>query len=108
MPNFECKRCNFEKFYEPMKSPNACPQCGSKWYRLRYIKEAPKKTKFVNIAFDENPRWSWSMGVNIQDIPEMTKKYPDRVYHPKTGQLLVRNRPHKKQLIREHNMEELS
>lgn len=61
---------------------------------------------FVNIGFAENKRWSWSMGTHVKDIPKMMKKYPDRVYNPKTGQLLVKNRTHKKKLMKENNCEE--
>jgi hypothetical protein len=48
------------------------------------------------------------MGVNRTDIPAMKKKYPDRTYHPETGQLLVESRPHKKRLMKEHDMYEMS
>jgi hypothetical protein len=61
---------------------------------------------FVNIGFQENPRWSWAMAVNVEDIPKMQKQYPDRVYNLNTGQLLVKNRTEKKRLMKEHNMEE--
>lgn len=108
MVAFEClnKRCNYEEYYKDSDAPHICPDCDGKWYRLRFVKEPKKKRPFVNIAYPDNERWSWSMGVNVQDIPEMTRRYPDREYHPKTGQLRVKNRPHKKQLMKEHKMEE--
>jgi len=108
MINFECrnKTCYFEELYEYGKAPHSCPKCGGRWFTLRFLKGPKKKKKFVNIAYSDNERWSWSMGVNRQDISEMNRKYPDRTYHPKTGQLLVKNRPHKKKLMKEHNLEE--
>jgi len=112
MIGFQCKSksCWFYEDYECGEFPHFCPECGSKTYRLIFHKEPKKKTKFVNIDGTSrgNPRWSWSMGVNRQDIPAMTKKYPDRKYHPVTGQLLVESRQHKKRLMKEHGMEELS
>ena len=38
----------------------------------------------------------------------MKEKYPDRNYRSDTGQLEVRNRPHKKRLMVEHDMYEMS
>lgn len=60
----------------------------------------------VDGTMRENHRWSWAMGVHVKDIPKMMKKHPDRVYNPKTGQLLVKNREHKKKLMKEHDMVE--
>ncbi len=65
-----------------------------------------RNSGFTNIGFKDNPRWSWAMGANVKDIPKLMKKYPDRTYNPKTGQLLVKNRTEKKKLMREHGMEE--
>jgi len=110
MIKFICrnKACNFDDYYEDELTPLVCPGCGGKWYCLRFCKERKEKTPFVCVGYKDNPRWSWSMGVNPADVPAMMKKYPDREYHPKTGQLRVKNRPHKKRLMREHEMYELS
>jgi len=110
MLEFQCKNkvCWFSDVYEDKLTPRVCPKCGGRNYRLGFIKKQKEKKEFVNIGYKDNPRWSWSMGVNIQDIPAMMKKYPDRTYNPKTGQLLVKNRPNKKRLMREHGLEELS
>lgn len=105
---FTCKMCKFVEEYPNEDSPMKCPKCGHGFYRLRFIKENKAKGRFVNIGYKDNPRWSWSMGVNPQDIPAMMEKYPDREYNPVTGQLKVKNRPHKRQLMREHDMYEQS
>jgi hypothetical protein len=111
MIHYKClnKQCNFEEYYDKAgNSPNNCPECGRGSCRLTFCKERKEKKPFVGIGYKDNPRWSWSMGVNVQDIPTMMKKYPDRQYHPKTGQLLVKSRPHKKRLMKQHGMYEMS
>jgi hypothetical protein len=105
---FTCKLCNFTKEYEEFKSPMKCPECGHGFYRLTCLKKSRETENFVSIGYQDSPRWSWSMGVNPQDIPAMMQRYPNRQYHPKTGQLLVKNRPHKRKLMKEHRMHELS
>ena len=106
---FTCKLCNFTKEYPEFKAPHKCPECGHGFYRLTLLKE-PRETRgeFVSLGYKDNPRWSWSMGVNISDIPAMMQRYPDREYHPKTGQLKVKSRPHKKKLMKQHEMYELN
>lgn len=79
-----------------------CENCGGK---MTSVFE-PENKQAVSVGFKDNPRWSWSMGVNVEDIPKMNKLYPDRVYNPKTGQLLVKNRTEKKKLMKEHSLEE--
>jgi hypothetical protein len=105
---FVCKMCDFNGIYDFNDTPIHCPKCNLGFYSLRPYKESTVKEKFVNIGYKDSPRWSWSLGVNVQDIPAMMKKYPDREYHPVTGQLKVKNRPHKKRLMKEHNMYEMS
>lgn len=109
---FQCKdvRCWFAQDFLDEDVPRICPVCNNKNYRLIYRKEPKKKSQLINIDGTSrgNPRLSWSMGVNRADIPAMMKKFPDRTYHPVTGQLLVESRQHKKRLMREHGFEELS
>ena len=106
---FTCKLCNFVKEYTEFEAPLKCPECGHGFYRLTVL-EKPRETigEFVSLGYKDNPRWSWSMGVNPSDIPAMMKQYPNREYHPKTGQLKVKNRPHKLKLMKEHDMYEQS
>jgi len=105
---FVCKLCNFNGVYNEFEAPLRCPECGHGFYSLRPYKESNLDKQFVNIGYKDNLRWSWSLGVHVDKIPEMQRKYPDRVYHPKTGQLLIKNRPMKKKYMREHGVEELS
>lgn len=102
MELFTCKMCRFEGKYED--APAKCPECGLTFYRITFLKESGAKSKSRWGA--NHPRWSWAMGVNISEIPKMTKQYPDRKYNPVTGQLLVENRTHKKKLMRENGMYE--
>lgn len=83
-----------------------CPECSGEAGRS-FCDELRYKSR-VDATMIENERWSWSMGVHVNDIPEMNRKYPDREYHPRTGQLLIKHRQHKKQLMRENDYEEYS
>lgn len=98
------KRCNLEGYFKDGQAPMACPSCKGKSCTLRFVKKRGEKISSRWCA--HHPRWSWSMGINRAEIPAMMKKYPDRIYHPKTGQLLVKDRPHKKQLMEQHGMYE--
>lgn len=80
---------------EDWKAPIGFCECGGE------IKSGEPK-KRVTITFQDSPRYSWAMGVNRQDIPKAMREHPDRTYHPKTGQLLVKNRTEKKKLMSEH------
>lgn len=103
MELFTCKMCKFEEEYED--APAKCPECGLTFYRITFLKEPGAKSKSRWGA--NHPRWSWSLGINRQDIPTMKKKHPDRTYHSITGQLLIENRKHKKQMMKEHGAYEL-
>lgn len=54
----------------------------------------------------ENERWSWSMGIHVEQIPEMVKKFPGSEYHPLTGQLKIKNRNHKLNEMKRRGFEE--
>lgn len=43
----------------------------------------------------ENPRWSASMGVEPNQIPDAMRLFPGSEYHPVSGDLLIKNRKHK-------------
>jgi len=101
--SYRCENCGME-FDEhcSMKDRNKikkCPSCNHGASR-NLVAEMTN----VDSQHKENHRWSWAMGVNVDQIPEMKKRYPDRTYHERTGQLLVKSRQHKKQLLREHGM----
>jgi len=106
---YTCTSCGYYKEFKlKEKTPTPCPECGSKSCRIVFRDGTKIKSRQCNIDSQmvENPRWSWSMGINVDKIPEMKKRFPDREYHPKTGQLLVKSRHHKKKLMKEHGMVE--
>lgn len=102
--------CGFKKDFESGEEiPICCPTCQSQSCRVIYrTREDTKSGNYcgVDALMKENHRWSWAMGVNVEDIPKMNKLFPDRIYNPETGQLLIKNRVEKKRLMREHQMEE--
>ena len=55
----------------------------------------------------DNPRWSWALGINPNQIKEAMKKHPGAVFNEK-GQMLIRNRQEKKQRMREAGMIEFN
>ena len=82
-----------------------CSKCGIKQrqYTIRYKQNRNMECDNKGgICYQDSPRWSWAMGVNRQDIPKAMREHPDQTYHPKTGQLLVKNRTEKKRLMSEH------
>ena len=52
------------------------------------------------------PHWSGSLGVNISQIPEARRYWPDAVFN-KRGDILVRSRTHKKEIMKQRGMVEL-
>ena len=105
---YKCDKCgNVFDTHVSIKNRNDtqhCPSCNGP--SGRDVEAELKDMGNFNETMQDHPRWSWSMGIHRDRIPEMRKKFPDRNYHPKTGQLEVRNRKHKLQLMKEHGMEE--
>ena len=105
---FECKLCDFAQDYK--ESPTKCPECGGKWYLLRFITKPRVKPKFVNIGYKDTPRYSVSMGVSETQIEEAVRLHPGtewkkfgHSYRP-----LIKNRTDKKRLMKEANFCEYS
>lgn len=103
---FECKLCNFVEDYED--SPIKCPECGSKWYLLRFITKPKVKAKFVSIGYKDTPRYSATLGVSETQIEEAKKLHPQvewkrfgHSYRP-----LIKNRAEKKKMMKQANFEE--
>lgn len=94
------------------RDSDVCPKCGLKQRRVRI--EYPRNRTIhdfknkggVDALMRDNERWSWSMGINPEDIPKAMKQFPNATYHPKTGQLLVRNRAHKLRQMKERGLVE--
>jgi len=100
---FRCKnkQCWFSKLYDYFKSPDSCPKCGNKQYDIIYDYKGKRSPN------EDNPRWSSAMGCNVEEIPIFQKLYPDSVYHPETGDCLVKNRHHKIREMRRRGYKEL-
>lgn len=99
--SFECKLCNFIQDYED--SPTQCPECGSRWYLLRFVTKSRVKPKFVNIGYKDTPRYSASMGVSETQIEEAKRLHP-QVEWKRFGHSfrpLIKNRAEKKKLMKQ-------
>jgi len=103
---YKCDKCGyvFDK-YHSAKNRNKteqCPECLSPAYRS--FKNEIKDSK-VDALMKENERYSWSMGCNVDDIPDMIKKFPGSEYNDR-GQLRIKNREHKKFEMKRRGFEE--
>lgn len=110
LESFECKMCDFVKEYPNEDSPVQCPECGSKWYLLRFITKPRAKSKFVSIGYKDTPRYSASLGVSETQIEEAKKLHPQvewrRFGH--SFRPLIKNRAEKKKMMKQANFEEFS
>ena len=106
MTIFEClnKVCNFTKEYPNEDEPAICPDCGLRWYRVRFCgdKEPDDNSKGPgwNATMLGPERWSTSMGVPANQVEEFSKRFPNSKYSP-DGRLQIKNRAHKKKLMKE-------
>jgi len=96
--SYFCDFCetNFDTFkvkYNP--SPKRkCPVC-RKMAKLIVANMA-------NVG-EDHPRWSWAMGVNVSQIEEAKKVYPNAIYNKK-GQLYSKNWKHHQEQAKERGM----
>jgi hypothetical protein len=101
-----CDKCDyvFDAYHKPEHRLNteSCPMCGSPAHYS--FKETIKDSKH-DALIAEHERWSWSMGVNRQDVAEAMKKYPGSEYDHR-GRLRIKNRQHKLFELRRRGMEE--
>lgn len=92
---YKCSKCHtvFDKTttISDRDTPQAC-SCGCLGERS-FVDE--KQGCAVDATMKENERWSWSMGVHVNQIPQMERMYPGSKYHPVTGQLQVTSRQDK-------------
>jgi hypothetical protein len=64
-------------------------------------KDRPKEDiSKINFYEKDNPRWSDALGVNPEQIPQFKKEFGDLMEFDKEGRCLVKNRHHKKQLMK--------
>jgi putative FmdB family regulatory protein len=97
---YQCKCGHIDQKYVKKiysKSKMLCSKCG-KWMKKIFSQ--------VNTDIVDRPRFSSAMGVNISQIEQAKKAYPGSEYNYR-GDLLVRNRQHKKQLMRQRGLIEL-
>jgi putative FmdB family regulatory protein len=105
MPNypFKCKECDkeFDRVFSMKDAPTEVEcECGGK------AKRNWKEYGRIGTNARGYPHWSGAMGVNISRIGEYKKYYPDAVFN-KRGDILVKSRKHKKELMKQRNMVEL-
>lgn len=105
---YRCFKCNhvFDELttISGRNDPQECPECQEK--APRDVEAELADMGDFDETCKEHERWSWSMGVNRNQIAEMTRKYPGSEYHPSTGQLKIKSRNHKLLEMRRRNFEE--
>ena len=73
-----------------------CPHCKHKCKLKCVDKTLVHNEKYQgNITYAKNERYSEAMGVQVEQIPEAMRMFPDSEYHPETGALRIKNRAHK-------------
>lgn len=82
-----------------------CSKCNrhQRNYTIKYSlnKNTEWKNKGgVDVLMKDSPRWSDSLGVNPLQIPQFKKQFGDLMEFDKDGRCLVKNRHHKKQLMK--------
>jgi len=105
---FSCKTCDFIEEYPNEDSPIKCPECGSKWYLLKFLKEPRIKIPFVSIGYKDSPRYSVTLGVSETQI-EAAKRLSPQCEWKRFGHSfrpLIKNRAEKKKLMKQCNYEE--
>jgi len=107
---FSCKTCDFVQDYPDEDSPIKCPECGSKWYLLKFITKPQVKSQFVNIGYKDSPRYSASLGVSEIQIEEAKRLSPQCEWKRfgYSFRPLIKNRAEKKKLMRQCGFEEYS
>lgn len=103
MTVFTClnKACNFTQEFLDEDEPTVCPECGGKWYRLRFCgNREPEDVSKVNWYEKNNERWSNSMGVPAIQVNDFRKRFPGSTYSD-DGRLLIKNRADKKRQMAE-------
>lgn len=103
--SYVCTKCGYKfdthRCIAQRNQTQVCPGCNGPAAR-----DQIEELKSSSQTLEEHPRWSWSLGAHLHQIPELMKAHPDRTYHPETGQLLIRNRQDKVRYMREHGMDD--
>lgn len=94
--DYHCDKCsNTEEIFQHKMKPRKqikC-KCGNMMRRI---------FSRVNTDLQENPRWSWALGVNVSQIEQARRLWPDEKINEK-GQVLIRNRHHKLQFMKKRH-----
>ena len=107
---FSCRYCSFNKLYEEdVEPPFKCPDCDGKWYKLTFRKEPKRKVALCgwNATMKSNPRWSDALGIAPSQEADFHKAFPKLdLTFDKEGRCLIKNRHHKKQIMKARGFDE--
>jgi len=103
---FYCKSCDFVGCYVNDDEPTQCPECGSRWYVLRFGKGREDSSVNIDGTSRGKERYSSSMGCNPHEVEKFKKLYPGSEYTP-DGRLVIQNRQHKKSELKRRGYNEL-
>ena len=98
---YKCSKC------EALSKFRYCPKCGDEGTVVRVPKNETLKKSLecrTDILMRDNERWSDSLGVNPEQIPEFKRVYGDLMEFDRDGRCLVKNRHHKKKLMKARGM----
>ena len=105
---YKCDKCHTVQDKSRQSSMRDYPlQCSCGSVAMRSFVDEMKGTA-VDATMKENERMSWSMGVHVDQIPAMMKKYPGSEYCPKTGCLKVNNRQDKVRKMKQRGLTEFA
>lgn len=107
-------RCSYCDYFGHIRTKNSwnnkCESCGKRVKNCKVIYEKRKnfkRTNFVDVLMDENPRWSDALGINPSQADDFKKQFPKlNLKFDKEGRCLVRNRAHKKQIMKARGFDE--
>lgn len=109
----KCASCGHTEMFALEPTFIFCPKCESRSKRIIYHKFPPKKPKGQSCHVDElhkeNVRYSWTLGCNEEDLPNMAKKHPGAEFVKREGggyQMVIHNRQEKKRRMVEAGYEE--
>jgi putative FmdB family regulatory protein len=110
MPNYlyRCTKCDevFEAF-SLVKNRNKKKRCKCGAKAKRDEKAELQSMGRFNETMKELPRWSRALGVNITQLPEARKLWPDWTFNEK-GDVLVTSRQDKLQKMKARGMAEVN
>lgn len=113
--DYKCNKCcrQTEKIVEDtgLIPDNLDCECGGKlvWFHILYDYVPPKEYGKCRVdeLMAEHPRYSDAMGINPDQEPEFRRQFPKLdLTFDREGRLLVKNRVHKKQLMKAFGMTE--